>query len=264
MSPSSGSAAMDESETNVTNGAHVVSVLPTRPRPVPDGTVNGSRVERTLPEHAVPEAAATLAEDLLGGEPAKADARYDPAAVAVVALLEALGVPRSEHTADTPGRVARAWRFALRGYCADPRRHLTVTFPCEPGAPLVVQAGIRITSTCAHHLLPIVGVATVAYRPSKGARIVGLSKLARVVTEYAARATVQEHIGGETARALAEMLSVDGAACVITAEHGCMSLRGVEQAEARTTTTSLAGKWTATHPDVAEVLAAHRAEAHRR
>lgn len=254
MSPHNGSAAPDEQHQ--VNGAHVVSVLPSRPRPVPDdGTVTGSKVERTLPD---PD----LVDDLLG-EPSKTDARYDPAAVAVVALLEALGVPRSEHTVDTPSRVARSLRFATRGTWVDPRRHLTVTFPCEPGAPLVVQAGIRITSMCAHHLLPITGMATVAYRPSKNARIVGLSKLARLVEEYAARATVQEHIGGETARALAEMLDVDGAACVITAEHGCMSLRGVQQYSARTTTTSLAGKWDARHPDVAQALAAHAQAAHR-
>lgn len=188
---------------------------------------------------------------------------YDPAAAAVVALLEALGVPRSEHTTDTPRRVARSWRHALRGYLEDPRRHLETTFPCEPGAPLVVQSGIRVVSTCAHHLLPITGWATVAYRPRKGARIVGLSKLARLVEGYAARATVQEHIGGETARALVEVLDVAGAACIITAEHGCMSLRGVAQPAARTTTTSLAGRWTPTHADVDLVMRAHSTAATR-
>lgn len=239
-------------------------------RPVEEATapgppqVNGVRVLPT-PYPRPPEPEPTLADDLLGpypDEPASHPA-YDPAAAAVVALLEALGVPRSEHTADTPLRVARAWRHALRGYHEDPRTHLAVTFPCEPGTPLVVQSGIRLVSTCAHHLLPITGWATVGYRPRKGARIVGLSKLARVVAGYAARATVQEHIGGETARALAEVLDVEGACCVITAEHGCMTLRGVDQPGARTTTASVAGKWTTQHGDVAEVLAAHRMGAPR-
>jgi GTP cyclohydrolase I len=191
----------------------------------------------------------------------------DRAEAAVRALLAALGVPDTEHTKRTPERVAVAWRHMLRGYQLDPRRHLAVTFPGAVNAPLVCQAGLRVTSTCAHHLLPITGWATVAYRPRSGAPIVGLSKLARVLEEYAARATVQEWIGDAVARALAEELDTEGAACVITAEHGCMTLRGVTQHAARTTTVSLAGEWAEgprgqVIPDVEHVLADHRAACH--
>lgn len=235
----------------------------TAPEPAEEATTPGTPHHngvRVLPT-PYPRPEPTLADDLLGphpDEPVALHPAYDPAAAAVVALLEALGVPRSAHTADTPLRVARSWRHVLRGYGEDPRTHLATTFPCEPGAPLVVQSGIRLVSICAHHLLPITGWATVAYRPRKSAPIVGLSKLARLVEGYAARATVQEHIGGEVARAIAEVLDVEGACCVITAEHGCMSLRGVSQPAVRTTTTSVAGRWSPAHVDVAEVLAAHR------
>ena len=242
------------------------------PTPVPwrrrDRGGASVRVVEQTPAQPVPAVApAELAEVPTAGEPhvpMPPEPQFDPVAVAVVHLLETLGVPRSEHTADTPGRVAQAWRHALRGYWDDPRQHLERTFPGEPGAPLVVQTGIHMVSTCAHHLLPIVGTATVAYRPQEGARIVGLSKLARVVEGYAARATVQEHIGHEVANALAEVLDTEGAACVITAEHGCMSLRGISQPAARTTTTSLAGGWDARHPDVAYTLDLHRIEVGRR
>lgn len=178
---------------------------------------------------------------------------------AVSRMLAALGVDGGPHTRNTPVRVARAWRHATRGHGVDPGRHLAVTFPGTPASPLVCQTGIRVVSTCAHHLLPITGMATVAYRPKPGAPIVGLSKLARVVGDYAARITIQEAIGAGVAEILADRLSVDGAACVITAEHGCMSLRGVEQPAARTMTVALAGGWTDTTPDVATVLAEHRA-----
>lgn len=215
-------------------------------------------------------AAAEVLRALVPGGPEaqpRRTATTDDAAAAVAALLVALGVPEDEHTEDTPRRVARAWQHALRGYAADPRRHLAVTFPGASAAPppLVTQTGIRVVSTCAHHLLPITGMATVAYRPMVGGgRIVGLSKLARVVEEYAARATVQEVIGAEVAEALAGELDAEGAACIITAEHGCMSLRGVQQPTARTTTYSLAGAWGSDSADVLAVMAEHRAEVYGR
>ena len=183
--------------------------------------------------------------------------------MAVTQLLLALGVPATEDTAGTPLRSARAWRHALRGYALDPRRHLQVTFPGCATSPLVLQAGVRVVSTCAHHLLPITGTATVAYRPQAGARLVGLSKLARVVEEYAARATVQERLGADVAEAVATTLHVEGAACIITAEHGCMTLRGVQQPGTTTTTVSLAGGWGPDALDVQYTVAEHRAHATR-
>src|SRR5690606_15215668 len=127
----------------------------------------------------------------------------------------------------TPRRVAAMWAEVLAGYSQDPAEHLTVTFPAPPDPGLVVVAGIRVQSTCAHHLLPISGTATVAYRPGLGRRVVGLSKLARLVEGYSRRLQVQERLGHQVVDAIDRRLAPDGAACVITAEHGCMTLRGV-------------------------------------
>lgn len=180
---------------------------------------------------------------------------------AVTALLAALQVPDDEHTADTPRRVAGYWAEALAGYGHDPAEHLARTFPAPDDPGLVVVAGIRVQSTCAHHLLPITGTATVAYRPAPGQRIVGLSKLARVVDGYARRLQVQERLGHQVAAALGERLAPLGAACVITADHGCMTQRGIMQPGTVTTTEALVGEWRPGHPDVISVLAEHRAAA---
>lgn len=176
---------------------------------------------------------------------------------AVRDLLTALDVDEGEHSADTPERVARAWAAALAGYEVDPMRHLARTFPA-PGDPgLVIVSGIAVRSTCAHHLLPITGTATVAYRPAAGARLVGLSKLARVLGDYAARLQVQERLGYQVAYAVQTQLEPVGAACIITAAHGCISMRGVQQTHAQTTTHALTGEWQSGHPDVVAVLADH-------
>ncbi|WP_028924204.1 GTP cyclohydrolase I [Pseudonocardia acaciae] len=182
----------------------------------------------------------------------------DKAAGAVADLLLALGVDEGEHTANTPMRVATAWRAALAGYGVDPARHLARTFTAPPEAGLVILAGIRVRSTCAHHLLPITGTATVAYRPGPGRPIVGLSKLARVLGDFAARLQVQERLGYQVAHTIQDTLDPVGAACVITAAHGCISLRGVCQPDTTTTTTALAGCWCMGDPDVASVMAEHR------
>ena len=183
----------------------------------------------------------------------------DKAANAIADLLVALHVDEGDHTRNTPGRVAFALAEMLRGYDEDPLVYLRNPFsaPSDPG--LIIVAGIRLTSLCAHHLLPITGTATVAYRPRPGDPIVGLSKLARVVSGYALRLQVQERIGHQVTTAIQETLRPLGSACVITAAHGCMALRGIGEPTAVTTTQSLAGDWTPGHPDVATVLAAHSA-----
>lgn len=165
----------------------------------------------------------------------------DAAALAVKDLLGAFGVPQDDHTHNTHARSAKAWAEILSGYQEDPADHLDVTFsaPRDPG--LVVVAGVRLQSMCAHHLLPFSGIATVAYRPSPGQRIVGLSKLARVVTGYARRLQVQEQIGHQTVAALMDRLQPSGAEVIITAAHDCMRLRGVREDGALTTTYASAG-----------------------
>lgn len=172
----------------------------------------------------------------------------DPAEDAVRSLLAALGVDEGAHTADTPRRVAAAFRHQLAGYDTDPRAHLMKTFPGPPNPGLVVVRNIEVTSMCAHHLLPITGYATIAYRPKPGNPIVGLSKLSRVLEGYARRLQVQEQLGWQVATALQEALDPVGAACIITAEHGCMTLRGVMQKGTLTTTTALTGEWAVPEP----------------
>lgn len=183
--------------------------------------------------------------------------RDDKVADAVALFLDALGVDEGDHTEDTPERVAKAWRHLLGGYEEDPKQHLHKQFSAPENPGLVVVSGIRLASTCAHHLLPITGTATVAYRPKPGSNVVGLSKLARVVEGYARRLQVQERIGSQVVEALMEVLAPEGAACIITAAHGCMSLRGVQEPEATTLTIATGGSIEA-RGDLAAALAEHQ------
>ncbi|GAA0632240.1 hypothetical protein GCM10010174_61570 [Kutzneria viridogrisea] len=183
----------------------------------------------------------------------------DKAAAAVADLLTALEVDEGEHSARTPERVARAWADALTGYGVDPARHLAVTFPAPSDPGVVILSGIRFRSTCAHHLLPITGTATVAYQPRRthGARIVGLSKLARVFADFAARLQVQERLGFQVASTIQDVLNPIGAAVLISAAHGCISLRGVEQPTTVTTTQAITGQWDVASPEVRTVHTEH-------
>jgi GTP cyclohydrolase I len=180
---------------------------------------------------------------------------------AVDALLTAVGAPRDEHTANTPARSAKAWAHILSGYEQDPSEHLGTTFPVEGDPGLVIVSGIEVHSTCAHHLLPVTGWATVAYRPHllRG-RVVGLSKLSRVVDGFARRLQVQEQLGSQVADAVSLRLWPEGAACIISAEHGCMTIRGVQQRSTLTTTHAWRGEWEQpAHPDRQAVLTEHLA-----
>jgi GTP cyclohydrolase I len=183
------------------------------------------------------------------------------AEAAMAELLGAFGMEPDEHTARTPARAAKAWQAALAGYSSDPRQHLDVTFPVTGEAGLVIVSGIHVQAVCAHHLLPITGRATVAYRPHHlTGRVVGLSKLARVVEGYARRLTVQEQLGEAVATALQEVLQPVGAACIVSAEHGCMTMRGIQQRGTLTTTEAATGEWNSPmllHSDLAAARAAH-------
>src|SRR4051812_47218547 len=155
-----------------------------------------------------------------------------PAAEAAVkALLEALGQDTaSESLRETPRRVAAAFAEMLT-----PRSFTPTTFENDEGYDeLVVASGIPFHSLCEHHLLPFHGVAHVAYLP--GDRILGLSKLARVVELFARRLQVQERLTMQVARWLEEHLAPRGVGVVIEAEHLCMSLRGVRKPGTRTVT----------------------------
>src|SRR4051795_10644994 len=160
-----------------------------------------------------------------------------PAAERAVAdLLTALGRdPRSAHLADTPRRVADAYAEMLT-----PREFELTTFPNDEGYDeLVLAKDIPVQSLCEHHLLPFTGVAHVGYLP--GERILGLSKLARVVSHFSARPQVQERLTTQVAGWLEEQLQPRGVGVVIEAEHTCMTLRGVQARGATTVTSALRG-----------------------
>lgn len=169
------------------------------------------------------------------------DVNLSDAELSVKQLLAALEVDEGDHTANTPARVARAWADMLWGYREEPAEHLSTTFSAPTNPGLVVVEGISLSSICAHHMLPFTGWATVAYRPSPGQSIVGLSKLARVVHGYAARLQVQERIGTQVVDAIMGQLRPAGAMCLITATHDCMKLRGVREQGAATTTQAREG-----------------------
>jgi GTP cyclohydrolase IA len=155
---------------------------------------------------------------------------------AVAALLRALGRdPAESHLADTPRRVADAYAELL----TPPPFDLT-TFPNDEGYnELVLATGIPVQSLCEHHLLPFSGVAHIGYLP--GERILGLSKLARVLDLFARDLQVQERLTQQVADWLRDNLNPRGVGVVIEAEHLCMSLRGVRARGARTTTSALHG-----------------------
>lgn len=148
--------------------------------------------------------------------------------------------PDREGLLDTPARVARSYKELFQGYESDPRAYLERTFEEVGGYDqMVVLRDIRFVSFCEHHMLPVVGVAHVAYLPTD--RVVGISKLARVVRGYAKRLQIQEKMTAEIATAIHEVLRPHGVGVVIEAEHSCMTLRGVNAPGARLTTSSLLG-----------------------
>ena len=148
---------------------------------------------------------------------------------AVRTLIAAAGDdPSREGLAQTPARVARAWREWFAGYAIDPAALLETRFgEAADYRDMILLRGIPLVSTCEHHLAPIIGQAHVAYRPD--GRVVGISKLSRLVDAYARRLQLQERLTSEIARTLDAALRPKGVAVVIEATHGCMSTRGVNQ-----------------------------------
>lgn len=159
------------------------------------------------------------------------------------ALLACLGITcEDEHTNRTPERFVRALAEMTAGRHRDPHRYLDITFPAEPTDPgMIVVPGVRFVSLCQHHILPWVGTATVAYIPAPGARIVGLSKIARLVKELAAQPQIQERLGQQIIHALDTKLTTLGAACLIRASHSCMNLRGAHAQGAHMVTSHVLG-----------------------
>ena len=135
--------------------------------------------------------------------------------------------PDREGLVDTPKRVARAWREYCQGYHEDPGVHLSRTFEEVGGYDeIVLLKNIPFQSHCEHHMAPIVGTASIAYLPKE--RVVGISKLARVLHGYAERLQVQERLTAQVAQSIWDNLKPQGVAVVINAQHGCMTGRGVK------------------------------------
>ncbi len=148
--------------------------------------------------------------------------------------------PEREGLLDTPGRVVRSYRELFAGYDVDPRAYLERTFEEVGGYDeLVILKDIRFVSFCEHHMLPVIGKAHVGYLPNN--RIVGISKLARVVNGFARRLQIQEKMTAEIANAIQDILHPKGVGVVVEASHSCMTLRGVNSQGSSLITSHLVG-----------------------
>jgi GTP cyclohydrolase I len=185
---------------------------------------------------AIAEAFSALCDAFDSGRPSQKDAE-----TAVVTLLRWAGDdPDREGLRGTPDRVVRAYREYFSGYDVDPREVLERTFDEVEGySEMVLLRDIRFVSHCEHHMAPIIGKAHVAYMPS--GRVVGISKLARVVDAYARRLQIQEKLTAQIANAIEEVLKPRGVAVAVEATHGCMTMRGVHKHGTSMTTHSLTG-----------------------
>ena len=150
--------------------------------------------------------------------------------------------PSREGLLETPKRVVKAFKEYFRGYTQDPRKELEKTFGDVDGYDdMVIQKNISVQSHCEHHMAPILGIAHVAYIPSE--KVVGLSKLARVVGSYARRLQTQERLTMQIANAISKGLKAQGAAVSIDATHQCMTTRGVMKENATTITNYFTGSF---------------------
>ena len=162
--------------------------------------------------------------------------------------------PGREGLVDTPARVARAWKEYARGYEEDPSVHLSRTFDEVGGYDeIVLLKAIPFQSHCEHHMAPIIGKAHIAYLP--GERVVGISKLARVLHGYARRLQVQERLTAQVADCIWEHLKPKGVAVVIEASHACMTARGVNTPGVMMTTSRMMGTFRSDERSRKEVLA---------
>lgn len=160
---------------------------------------------------------------------------------AIRTLIEWAGDdPAREGLLDTPKRVGRAWREYCVGYHSDPAVHLQRTFEEVGGYhELVLLKDIPFHSHCEHHMAPIIGKASIAYMPTD--RVVGISKLARVLHGFSQRLQVQERLTAEVANCIFDNLKPEGCAVVIEAQHGCMTGRGVRTHGVNMVTSKLLG-----------------------
>ncbi len=171
---------------------------------------------------------------------------------AVTEMLHAIGDdPGREGLAETPRRIAEMYAEIFEGLHIDPRDYLTVGFEVAHDE-MVLLRDIPFYSMCEHHFLPFHGVAHVGYLPE--GRVVGISKLARVLEGYARRPQIQEQLTSQVAEAIMETLEPDGVAVVIEAEHLCMTMRGVKKPGSRMVTSAMRGMFKRSSVTRAELL----------
>jgi GTP cyclohydrolase I len=160
--------------------------------------------------------------------------------------------PDREGVLGTPERVADAYAYLFTGLSEDPTRHLDVGF-MESARDTVLVRDIPLASLCEHHLLPFIGKAHLGYAPN--GRVVGLSKLARLVEGYARRPQLQERLTAQIADALYDSLGSRGSIVVIEADHSCMTMRGVQKPGSITVTSAVRGIYEEDHSLRAETMA---------
>ena len=150
--------------------------------------------------------------------------------------------PSREGLASTPKRLVKAFKEYFKGYSEDPKKILEKTFGDVQGYDdMVIQKNISLQSHCEHHLAPIIGVAHIAYIPNT--KVVGLSKLARVVEVFSKRLQTQERLTMQIANTLMEALDAKGVAVSIDATHQCMTMRGIKKEQATTVTNYYLGQF---------------------
>ena len=162
---------------------------------------------------------------------------------AFIKILQWLGEdPSREGLLETPKRVTKAFKEYFKGYREDPREILSKTFGDVNGYDdMVIQKNISVQSHCEHHMAPIIGIAHVAYIPKN--RVVGLSKLARVVEVFSKRLQTQERLTMQIATTIMECLDAKGVAVSIDSTHQCMTMRGIKKEQATTVTNYYLGKF---------------------
>ena len=162
---------------------------------------------------------------------------------AFVKILKYIGEdPGREGLLETPKRVRKAFKEYFKGYQEDPYKILSKTFGDVDGYnDIVIQKNISVQSHCEHHMAPIIGIAHVAYIPNE--RVVGLSKLARVVEAFSKRLQTQERLTMQIAKTVMEALDAKGVAVTIDSNHMCMTMRGVKKEQATTVTNYYLGKF---------------------
>ena len=164
------------------------------------------------------------------------------ALAAVRTIIQYIGDnPDREGLVDTPERVVRSWERLYGGYTQDAKAILERSFQSDGYDQMIMLGPVEFYSTCEHHLLPFVGTAHVAYIPGESKRVVGVSKLARVVEVFARRLQIQERLTAQIADAVDEAVEPLGVGVIIRAKHLCMTSRGVEKPTSSMTTAAVRG-----------------------